>query len=192
MNSLQSARNSHILLLNGPSSAGKSTLAKEIQKCAVDPYIHVQWDSFLAMIPDESAHAKQGSRQNIVPLMRNCMHAAVLNLYGQGLNVIWDNAMHPSRWKSVAEEFADSRIFLVGVTCDVEELERRELVRGNRTVGMARTQAEEMHVNIDYDLHVDTTQTAALNNAEILMQEILRIDSPSAIKKMREKLCVNF
>jgi len=185
-------KNNHILLLNGPSSAGKSTLAKEIQKCAVDPYIHFQWDSFLAMISSESVHAKQGSRQDIVPFMRNCMHAAVRNLYEQGLNVVWDNAMHPSRWISVVEEFADSRIFLVGVTCGIEELERRELVRGDRTVGMARIQAEEMHVGIDYDFRIDTTKTTATENAEILMQGILRIDSPRAIKKMNEKLCANF
>jgi chloramphenicol 3-O phosphotransferase len=184
--------NNHILMLNGPSSAGKSTLAKEIQKRAVDPHIHVQWDSFLGMIPDESAQAKRGSGQNIVPLMRNCMHAAVLNLYEQGLNVIWDNAMHPSLWKSVAERFAEDRIFSVGVFCDIEELERRELARGNRTVGMARAQAEEMHIHIDYDLCIDTTHTTAIKNAEILMEEILRMDSPSAMKKMREKLGVNF
>lgn len=185
-------KNNHILLLNGPSSAGKTTLAKEIQKCAVDPYIHLQWDSFLAMIPTESIHSKQRAWQDLVSSMRNCMHAAVLNIYEQGLNVVWDNAMHPSRWKSVAEEFADSRIFLVGVICDIKELERRELVRGDRSIGMARTQAEEMHINVDYDLHIDTTKTTAIENAEIVMRGIRRIESPNAIKKMRQKLCENF
>ena len=42
----------HVILLNGVSSAGKTTLAKAIQKCAGDIWLHVAMDSFVAMLPD--------------------------------------------------------------------------------------------------------------------------------------------
>ena len=50
-------------------------------------------------------------------------------------------------------------VFLVGVHCTLEELERRERLRGDRRIGEARE-----HVEVDgvhgfgpYDLEVDTT-----------------------------------
>ncbi|MBT4890034.1 MAG: hypothetical protein HON65_10825 [Rhodospirillales bacterium] len=41
-----------IIVLNGEGSAGKSSIAKEMQKIAKKPFLHVQMDTFLEMMPD--------------------------------------------------------------------------------------------------------------------------------------------
>ena len=43
-----------IVLLNGVGSAGKSSIAKALQAITREPFLHVQMDSFLEMLPDAS------------------------------------------------------------------------------------------------------------------------------------------
>src|SRR4051794_16076598 len=41
-----------IILLNGVGSAGKTSIAKALQSIAADPFLHVQMDTFMAMLPE--------------------------------------------------------------------------------------------------------------------------------------------
>lgn len=41
-----------IILLNGVGSAGKTSIAKALQAVAGDPFLHVQMDTFIAMLPE--------------------------------------------------------------------------------------------------------------------------------------------
>ena len=41
-----------VIVLNGVSSSGKTTLAKAIQKYGEDIWLHVAMDNFVAMLPD--------------------------------------------------------------------------------------------------------------------------------------------
>ena len=49
--------------------------------------------------------------------------------------------------------------FWVGVTCEVEELIRREALRGDRYLGFASGTSAVVHDNMKYDLTIDTTST---------------------------------
>ena len=40
-----------IILISGTSSSGKSTLAKGLQKSLADPFLHLQLDSYIEMLP---------------------------------------------------------------------------------------------------------------------------------------------
>ncbi len=51
--------------------------------------------------------------------------------------------------------------FWVGVTCESEELIRREAIRGDRYVGFASGTSAVVHVNMKYDMMIDTTSTPA-------------------------------
>ncbi len=44
----------------------------------------------------------------------------------------------------------------MGVKCPLEELERRELARGDRQIGFARMQYERVHRYGEYDYEIDT------------------------------------
>jgi len=41
-----------IILLNGAGSAGKSSIAKALQTLTEAPFLHVQMDTFLDMMPE--------------------------------------------------------------------------------------------------------------------------------------------
>ena len=41
-----------IVLLNGVGSAGKSSIARALQTITAAPFLHVQMDSFLEMLPE--------------------------------------------------------------------------------------------------------------------------------------------
>lgn len=58
-------------------------------------------------------------------------------------------------------------LFLVGVHCPLEELERRERSRGDRRVGDARKDLETVHTFCDYRVEVDSTLTPG-ENAELI------------------------
>ncbi|WJI61134.1 hypothetical protein NLY43_21245 [Mesorhizobium sp. C416B] len=40
-----------IVLLNGVGSAGKSSIARALQTIATEPFLHVQMDAFIDMLP---------------------------------------------------------------------------------------------------------------------------------------------
>jgi chloramphenicol 3-O phosphotransferase len=48
-------------------------------------------------------------------------------------------------------------VLWVGVRCDADVAEAREVQRSDRTIGMARNQAEQVHRGERYDLVVETT-----------------------------------
>ena len=43
---------SRIVILNGVGSAGKGSIAKALQQIASRPFLHVEMDAFLAMLPE--------------------------------------------------------------------------------------------------------------------------------------------
>ena len=59
---------------------------------------------------------------------------------------------------------------MVGVKCDLETLEKREKLRGDRVIGMAKIfyQAEKSF-HYPYDLVVDTTHQSSFANAKKIL-----------------------
>jgi chloramphenicol 3-O phosphotransferase len=63
---------------------------------------------------------------------------------------------------------AGLEVLWVGVHCDPAIAAGRELARGDRTTGMAATQAQLVHKDVTYDIEVDTSHTAALDCARLI------------------------
>ncbi len=45
-------RRTHVIILNGVGSVGKSTTARALQKITAQPFLHVAMDAFLDMLPE--------------------------------------------------------------------------------------------------------------------------------------------
>ena len=45
-------KRTRIIILNGVGSAGKGSIAKALQQIASRPFLHVEMDAFLAMLPE--------------------------------------------------------------------------------------------------------------------------------------------
>lgn len=58
----------------------------------------------------------------------------------------------------------------VGVHCPLEELERREKIRGDRHIGLAKKQLEFVHEGEVYDIEVNTYLESVCKNANRIME----------------------
>lgn len=184
----------NVIVLNGTSSAGKTTLAKAIQTTAEEPYQLIAFDQFRDGLPDRfrglnspagspgyaglnvvaapddgvvKAYIKLGSH---ALTMLHGMHQAIASFARTGHHVIVDHYVnHPHAADDLVSTFADLKTTLVRVVCDRPELLRRESLRPGRFPGTAETQRDIMNQCFKYDLTVDSTHTSAT----ILAREVL-------------------
>jgi chloramphenicol 3-O phosphotransferase len=75
------------------------------------------------------------------------------------------------------------RVYFVGVECSLKELERREHVMPNRTVGCARAQIEQVHVPGEYDMWVNTEKDNPTTCAQQILDFVAK-NPPRAFEKL--------
>ena len=153
---------SQIVLLNGVSSSGKTSIAKALRKLLDAPYLHVCIDSFEQMMPDRYDLGGEFARQAVFNKLLSGFHHSLAALAQCDNNLIVDHVLvegaEPLNWLSECLTLlAPYNPFLVGVHCPLEELERREQDRGDRPIGLARWQYARMHRQIAYDFEVNTS-----------------------------------
>lgn len=149
-------RPGRILLLNGASSSGKSTLAAALLDVFPKPWSLMAIDDF-----HHHRARKPMSEADFAPIFQTTVlgfHRAVAGLASAGNDVVVDHILG-ERWRlrDCAAVFEGYPAYLVGVHCALEELNRRERDRGNRQIGRAGFQLPLVHAHGRYDIEVDTT-----------------------------------
>src|SRR5438445_952046 len=80
-------------------------------------------------------------------------------------------------------------VYFVGIVCELQELERREKHRGNRSLGLARGQIDFIHKYKDYyDLIIDSTNCDAITCAQNILNFIHSTLTPQGFKSL-ESAC---
>jgi chloramphenicol 3-O phosphotransferase len=152
---LETLTSGQIVILNGTSSAGKSSIAASLQKVLDQAYFHFAIDRFRLM----GAGKDWTEDEFAVVLQRTILgfHRAVAGFAAAGNNVIVDCVLG-ERWRldDIQATFAGFDVVLVGIRCPLDEVERRERERGNRPIGLAAFQFPIAHANMRYDLEVDS------------------------------------
>ena len=158
-----------IVLLNGVSSSGKSSLAREFIKLRPD-FFHVSADDFANWI--NSMEDIQSKR--IIPVeTEHYFHRTIAMLSDTGVNVIVDHILHNEYTaRDCSTVLNDYPLLFVGVHCPINELARRERGRGDRREGQAREQLSFVHVNDAYDLEVNTYDTSLKECARIISEAV--------------------
>lgn len=183
-----SLRTGTILLLNGASSSGKSSIARALREHGEHPYHHLQLDAFRAMEPPRHWEGWQSrgpdTALKLAALCRG-MNAALVEYAGHGQDVIFDTELSdPDAWQYVRDDLSDLPVLMVGVTCSLDVLARRERDRGDRPIGLAARQFDRVHRDKVYDLTIDTTSTRAVECAGVLAKWLRRSPVPSAFPRM--------
>ncbi|HEX2863775.1 MAG TPA: hypothetical protein VHN99_04350 [Deinococcales bacterium] len=161
-----------VILLNGASSAGKSTLGRAIQAGADRPFLRFSPDLILfggqvlpARRQPEGPFSWREMRPKVFEGYWRCLPA----LAGAGNDLIADLVLEtPGQLRRLVEVLHGLDVFFVGVHCPLPELERRERQRGDRGTGDARRDFETTHTFAPYDLEVDSTRPAELVAAAVL------------------------
>jgi chloramphenicol 3-O phosphotransferase len=154
-----------IILINGASSSGKSSIVKALQELISEPYLDAGIDKFIWMLPkryldrplwDDVLGLATQAGQTGHRLMSG-MHQAIAALSQAGDNVIADHVLVEARWvRECADLFANLPAYLIGVRCPLSILEEREKSRSDRTLVQARAQFDLVHAHGLYDLEVDS------------------------------------
>jgi len=169
-----------VIFLNGASSAGKTSIARCLQRLLPEPAVVVGIDTLLQSIPPQLFGHERGItfldgggietgetfealgaawRQAVAELARHHRPVVVDE-------VLLDGADAQTRWRATLGDLA---VLWVGVRCDPDVASARELARGDRTIGLARWQSERVHSGVGYDLEVDTTSHEAIDCARAIV-----------------------
>jgi len=160
-----------ILFLNGPSSAGKTTLAWELQTNAPSYWYWLPFDYFLDSVPSQLWEKDEGMGFSTAYQLH---HDCIKLMSDQGKDVIMDTVLYDENaFASFEKKFAGYPVIRIKVTCPKEELNRREKARGDRDIGLAASQMDIIVPQDGYDLIVDTHA----QSAEECARQIINIPS---------------
>jgi chloramphenicol 3-O phosphotransferase len=167
-----------IILISGTSSSGKSTLARGLQKSLAEPFLHLQLDSYIEMLP-------QTNDWEMFQRMVRGLNRSVAAMSEEGNNLIVDHVLVDNAWLSqLLDLLREQYVLFVGLYCPLDELERRERERDARRQGFARQQFESMHQGKLYDLELDTSVLSPEESVKQVL-EFYKGRPPEAFQKMR-------
>lgn len=194
--------NGLIVFLNGTSSSGKTSISKELLKISNHDFSYLSVDdfskgitnSFVEMFPkfNEEIEENQNKANEILttPLV-NLFHATIKYFALTGKRVIVDSVIESKYWMNECLELmGDLNVVFVGVQCPLDELERRELARGDRYTGLAKSQYDKIHSHGDYDLTVNTFDSSIHDCAMEILTFINSNKVGSALRKIKHNLKV--
>ncbi len=194
-----------VILLNGCSSAGKTTIAQALQHIAIEPFQHIALDQFRDGLPpglrglNSRPEEPGASGLNVVPAFKNgqkvteirfgeygkkvlrAMRRSVAFLASDGCPVIVDDILFEKEFLLDYAKLLDPRqTWLVSVRCDLSVVRQREESRPGRFPGTAESHYSSIHEHVNsYDIEVDTSHISPRAAAEIILRGIEK--EPSAL-----------
>ena len=172
-----------ILLFNGPSSSGKTTVGRCLQRVASDLWLLLSLDSFLEMFPPT-----MGQDWPPFSTLSGAYYRTALVWAEAGYNLIIDTVIDENdSFIQCAQALARFNACTVGFHCSVEELSRREALRGDRESGLAKRQFDRVHRLVPYDLELDTASMSIEACADKILKLLNNPPSPTALVALQSQ-----
>lgn len=186
--SLLGGMNPHpILFLNGTSSSGKTTTARAWQKLWREPTLYASNDAFIFMFPD---HVLKDNhvRPNVLGPVLSAFNYSLPHIAACGFPLVIDYVLEAESWvRECVTSLANYDVLFVGVKCPLAELERREKARGDRQLGLARWQFDQVHRFGAYDYELDTSAHSPAECAKQLAALLRSGRKGAAFAELRRK-----
>ena len=145
------------IILHGPSSSGKSSLAKALQRLWPLPMLHVDLDAFELMAEGTKLMTVAERREAFRVHCAN-LQATLRNIAATQFSLVLDFVLRDAQqFANCLNALSSRSVHVIGVKCDLQSLEARELQRGDRDIGLARTQFGHSEYARSYDQVVNTT-----------------------------------
>ncbi len=186
-----------LIMLNGTSSAGKTSILAELQRKLPELYLLAGLDKFLNFLPE--SYFKQPEWNEVMGLSSQSgpigdrlisgMHRSIKSMLDAGNNVLSDQVFINSNWVAEAASlFSGYNAYLIGILCPVEVIEQREKDRKNRTLGSSALQFSVVHQWTEYDFSLDSSLNTPERNAEIILEFLKKGAAPNAFNALSKKL----
>lgn len=153
---------SKLIILDGPSGSGKSSLSSALQEALLPViWLGFSMDTLIYTLPP-SILQRCNSANDWSGVDGRAIGAAALRclraLVECGNNVIFDLCMPNREYaETFQSEVQDLAPIKVGVRCDWPEIERRTIQRADRSIEEAQRTFQHQHTLQSYDLVIDTT-----------------------------------
>ena len=171
-----------VIILNGGSSAGKTTLGRALQSAMPGPWLLLGIDLLIWTLPPEmindpnglSVHEGVITRGQLFTPLYEAFQFAVAALTRSGVDVLVDDLtldglVDQQRWNNALQGLD---VCWVGVRCAPQIAAGREALRGTRLPGIARHQAESVHAGVHYDVEVDAGQLDLHEELSVIAQAL--------------------
>lgn len=198
----------HVIVLNGPSSVGKSDIQREIQDSFEQPYLVMGIDDLmLRMVADryfrrpygrdvlwiEGSKDLSGAPLHSVrfgPKGRRIvsgLHHAVAAFALRGNNVVMDYlAFEKDFLVDLTAALHGLPAYLIGLRAPLAILESREQQRSDRPRGTARAHFDIAHEYANYDLELDTSVRSTKECVDVIREYVAEEPNPSAFRRLGE------
>lgn len=200
-----------IIVLNGTSSSGKSTVAKELQRTLAGYTLHTGIDLFAEMLPEDFLVLADGIAPAAVdgllwvttdggtrvtefrlgPMavqFKESMYRSAKAMAATGFNVIVDDVIMDERVLAMMSRLLAGDAYFIGVECPKEVAVRRHAERGDRFPGLVETQFDVVHRHGVYDLTVDTDATSPIECANAIRELMVEMPRPRALRSLEHTL----
>ncbi|WP_433359496.1 chloramphenicol phosphotransferase CPT family protein [Actinoplanes sp. CA-142083] len=181
-------RRGRVILLNGASSSGKSSIGRALLPLLPDPWFFVPADAIGAMRSTVHTRVLDGTEiDEMLHRTRLGYHRAVAALASAGNDVVMDYPLS-EQWRldDLLETLRGYDVTLVEVRCSPDELDRRERARGDRPAGLAGSQAL-VYAHGDHDIAVDTTSSDPHECAVTIADALGDLPEPKAFDRLRRR-----
>jgi chloramphenicol 3-O phosphotransferase len=147
------------IVLHGPTSAGKTTLAKALQSTAPVPAFHISLDAFVTMSNRRDMRNDE-ERAEAYKLHCENFRSTLARIAQTGFDIILDLVLRDeAEFQACVRLLRGRATYIIGVFAPLHVLEDRERVRVDRATGIAREQAADPVYKRQYDLMLDTSKT---------------------------------
>jgi chloramphenicol 3-O phosphotransferase len=158
----------HVIVLNGTSSSGKTSIARSLQTMLPVPWLLLGIDDLIRAMPNEGLedgsllHIGETGQVDVGPGwldLEASWYVGVAAIVSSGTGVIVDEVFLGGResQERLKTAFAGLGVLWVRVQCDLHIARAREATRPDRVRGMAECQAGVVHEGVAYDMTVDTS-----------------------------------
>ncbi len=195
-----------IIMLNGVSSSGKSSIARALQDSWRTPLLHVGVDTFIDMMParfcGEGEEARYGLR--FVPVQTpqgpvveihagpyaKRLFAGMIGAIGALArahnDIILDEVLFgDDMLAAYVRELAGQTVYFVAIHCPLAIVEQRERERGDRFINSAKAQFPLVHgPTRQYDLEMDSSSSSPQQLAEAIKAYVTNTPDPQGFVAM--------
>lgn len=184
-----------MILLNGASSSGKSSIAQLLQLMLPMPILNAGLDQFFGMLPAgfiDFDHAPEDEMRRRFTWLaasdgiaaaasaqadkwRADMRRTIASMAGLGNHLVVDEIITRSEWVADYRALlAAQEVLWVGVRCPLAVLEARERERVGRVAGQAREHFDLVHAHCRYDIEVDSGDLSPYQCAKLIVDYLDR------------------
>ena len=201
---------SKIIFLNGCGSSGKTSIARAIQYLSTDSWLTFGIDTFISMTPppvpsdikaDAGYFSFVSGKNDRGPTMRVETGPRGDQLFGlmpdfakllaeKGNNLIIDEVLFEEDYlKGYLKVLGEHQVYFVGVWCDLAVMQEREILRGDRAIGLSNDQIDRVHKGLrGYDLKVDSTASTPFDIAKEILEFVEKNPEPQGFVTMSKSL----